>query len=61
MQILPYPIVGPSLSKTDNIGDAANVKEIIKTHYRALIRMLSYVMGHTRPDIVYALNVLSRY
>ena len=23
--------------------------------------MLSYIMGHTKPDIAYALNVLSRY
>ena len=32
-----------------------------KVPYRALVGMLSYIMGHTKPDIAYALNVLSRY
>ena len=32
-----------------------------KTPYRALLGMLSYMMGHTKPNIAYALNVLSRY
>ena len=32
-----------------------------KTPYRAIVGMLSYIMGHTKPDIAYALNVLSRY
>ena len=27
---------------------------------RAIVGMLSYIMGHTKPDIAYALNVLSR-
>ena len=32
-----------------------------KVPYRAIVGMLSYIMGHTNPDIAYALNVLSRY
>ena len=34
---------------------------ILKTTFRAIIGMLSYIAGHTKPDIAYALNVLSRY
>ena len=58
VQKLPYPLEGPSLSKADN---EAEEKEVAKVPYRALIEMLSYIMGHTKPDIAYALNVLSRY
>ncbi len=32
-----------------------------KVPYRAIVGLLSFIMGHTKPDIVYALNVLSRY
>ena len=59
VQKLPYLLEGPSLSKADN--DKAEAKEVAKVPYRALIGMLSYIMGHTKPDIAYALNVLSRY
>ena len=56
VQKLPYPLDGPSLSKADNEVEA---NEVAKTPYRAIVGMLSYIMGHTKPDI--ALNVLSRY
>ena len=67
VQKLPYPLDGPSLSNTDNAmqtthKDAAEAAECAsRVQYRQLIGMLSYIMGHTRPDIAYALNVLSRY
>ena len=52
VQKLPYPLDGPLLSKAYNMA---------KIPYRAIVGMPSYIMGHTKPDIVYALNVLSRY
>ena len=58
---LPYPLEGESLSKKDNAKDPAEIREANKTPYRTLIGMLSYIIRHTKPDIVYALNVLSRY
>ena len=62
MQKLPYPLDGPSLANADNAKDAAEAAECAsQVQYRQLIGMLSYIMGHTRPDIAYALNVLSRY
>ena len=62
VQKLPYPLDGPSLSNADNAKDAAEAAECAsRVQYRQLIGMLSYIMGHTRPDIAYALNVLSRY
>ena len=60
-QKLPYPLDGKSLSKEDNAKDDAEVREVAKTPFRAIIGMLSYIAGHTKPDIAYALNVLSRY
>ena len=57
VQKLPYPLDSPSLSKVDNAKTEAEAK----VTYRALVGMLSYIMGHTKPDIAYALNVLSRY
>ena len=61
VQKLPYPLEGPSLFKADNAKDEAEAKEVAKVPHRALIGMLSYIMGHTKQDIAYALNVLSRY
>ena len=55
-----YPLEGPSLSKADNAKDEAEAKEVAKVPYRALIGMLSYIMGHTKPDIAYALYVQPR-
>ena len=56
VQKLPYPLSKPDNAKTD-----AESNEMAKIPYRALVRMLSYIMGHTKPDIAYALNILSRY
>ena len=39
----------------------AEANEVAKAPYRAIVGMLSYTMGHTKPDIAYTLNVLSRY
>ena len=61
IQKLPYPLDGKSLSDEDNAKDDAEVREVAKTPFRAIISMLSYIAGHTKPDIAYALNVLSRY
>ena len=61
VQKLPYTLDGPSLSKADNAKTEAEVNDMAKVPYRALVGMLSYIIGHTKPDIAYALNVLSRY
>ena len=37
------------LSKADNAKDEAEAKEVAKVPYRALIGMLSYIMGHIKP------------
>ena len=58
---LPDPLDGKSLSKEGNAKDDAEVREVAKTPFRAIIGMLSYIAVHTKPDIAYALNVLSRY
>ena len=61
VQKLPYPLDGPLLSKADNSKTEAEANDMAKVPNRALVGMLSYIMGHTKPDIAYALNVLSRY
>ena len=61
IQKLPYPLRGKSLSKKGNANDDAKVREVTKTPFRAIIDMHRYIAGHTKPDIAYALNVLSRY
>ena len=60
VQKLPYPLDGPSLSKADNSKTEAESNDMAKIPYRAIVGMLSYIMGHTKPDIAYALNVLSQ-
>ena len=61
VQKLPYRLDCPSLSNADNAKTEAEVNDMAKVPYRAISGMLSYIMGHTKPDIAYALNVLSRY
>ena len=56
IQKLPYPLDGKSLSKEDNVKDDAEGREVAKTPFRAIIGMLSYIAGHTKPDIAYAIN-----
>ena len=46
-QKLPYPVDGKSLSKEDNAKDDAEVREVAKTPFRAIIGMLTYIAGHT--------------
>ena len=54
---MPYPLNGPSLSKADNAKTEAEANDMAKIPYRTIVGMLSY----TKPDIAYALNILSRY
>ena len=61
IQQLSYQLGGKSLSKVDLAKDDAEVREVTKTPFSAIIGMLNYIAGHTKPDIAYALNVLSRY
>ena len=56
VQKLPYPLDCPSLSKADNAKTEAETNDMAGILYRAL----SYIMGHTKLDIAYALNVLSK-
>ena len=51
IQKLPYPLEGESLSKLDNANTPEEIKESARTPFRVLIGMLSYIMGHTKPDI----------
>ena len=53
IQKLPYSLDGKSLPKEDNAKDDAEVREVAKTPFRAIIGMLSYIAGHTKPDIAY--------
>ena len=55
VQKLPYQTDGPSLSKADNAKTEAEANDMAKIPYRAIVGML----GHTKPDIAYALNVLA--
>ena len=55
VQKLPYPLDGPSLSKADNAKTEAEANDMAKVPYRAIVGMLSYIMGHTKPDIAYVL------
>lgn len=57
---LPYPLEGPSLSKADNATEMQK-QACSKYEYRKKVGQLMYGMVHTMVDIMYALNVLSRY
>ena len=56
---LPYPMDGEPLSKADNATDAEK-DACSKFEYRKLVGQIMYIMIHTRPDVMYALNILSR-
>ena len=45
VQKLPYPLDGPSLSKADTAKTEAEANDMEKIPYRALVGMLSYIMG----------------
>ena len=51
VQKLPYPLDGLSQSKADNAKNEAEANEVAKTLFRAIVGMLSYIMGHTKPDM----------
>ena len=62
VQKLPYLLCEPALSKLDNAKNELETAQVASSiEYRKIIGMLSYIMAHTKPDIAYALNVLSRY
>ena len=62
LQKLPYPLGGPSLSKASASTETeAQANEMAKVPYRTIVGTLIYIMGHTKPDIAYALNLLSRF
>ena len=43
-----------------NVKDDTEVREVATTPFRVIIGMLSYIAGHTKLDIAYALNVLAK-
>jgi hypothetical protein len=57
---LPYPMLGPALSKADCPTDEQKIK-CSKYPYRKVVGQLMYGMVHTMVTIMYALNILSRY
>ena len=58
---LTYPLGGPSLSKASAFAETEEkANEMAKVPCIAIVGTLSYIMGRTKPDIAYALNVLSR-
>jgi hypothetical protein len=57
---LPYPTLGPRLTKLDNATEEQKL-ESAKFPYRRVVGQLMYGMVHTMVCIMYALNVLSRY
>ena len=42
---MPYSLDGPSLSKADNAKTEAELNDMAKVPYRALVGMLSYILG----------------
>ena len=59
IQKFPYPLDGKSLSNEDNAKDGTEVREVAKIPFRAIISMLRYIAGHTKPDIAFALDTYS--
>ena len=57
---LPYPICNDPISKVDSATEEQKF-ECSKNPYRRVVGQLMYGMVHTTIDIMYALNVLSRY
>ena len=57
---LPYPPGNAALSKLDSATEEQK-KECSKYPYRRVVGQLMYGMVHTMIEIMYALNVLSRY
>ncbi|GFU03051.1 retrovirus-related Pol polyprotein from transposon TNT 1-94 [Trichonephila clavipes] len=57
---LPIP-KGLALSKLDCPSTPAEINEMSKYPYRNLIGSLSFIVARTRPDIMYAVNLLSQF
>ncbi|GFS68757.1 retrovirus-related Pol polyprotein from transposon TNT 1-94 [Trichonephila clavipes] len=57
---LPIP-KGLVLSKLDCPSTPAEINEMAKYPYRNLIGSLSFIAARTRPDIMYAVNLLSQF
>ena len=51
VQKLPYSLNDPSLSKVDNAKTEAVANDMAKIPYRAIVGMLSYIMGHTNDTV----------
>jgi hypothetical protein len=58
---LPYPMLGPALSKADCPDTDEQKTKCFKYPYRKVIRQLMYGMVDTMVTIMYALNILLRY
>ena len=58
---LPYPMLGPALSKADCPTTDEQKIKCSKYPYRKVIGQLMYGMVHTIVTIMYALNIISRY
>ncbi|GFV81277.1 retrovirus-related Pol polyprotein from transposon TNT 1-94 [Trichonephila clavipes] len=52
---------GAVLSKLDCPSNAIEVEEMSKFPYRNLLGCLSFIANRTRPDISYAVNILSQF
>ncbi|PRD20785.1 UNVERIFIED_CONTAM: Retrovirus-related Pol polyprotein from transposon TNT 1-94 [Trichonephila clavipes] len=57
---LPIP-KGLVLSKLDCPSTPAEINEMAKYPYRNLIGSLSFIAARTRPDVMYAVNLLSQF
>ncbi|GBM20638.1 Retrovirus-related Pol polyprotein from transposon TNT 1-94 [Araneus ventricosus] len=66
-QCFNYPVtslpiaVGIVLSKTQCPSTEVEISEMSKFPYRNLLGCLSFISGRTRPDICYAVNILSQF
>ncbi|GBN06469.1 Retrovirus-related Pol polyprotein from transposon TNT 1-94 [Araneus ventricosus] len=66
-QCFNYPVtslpiaVGIVLSKTQCPSTEVEISEISKFPYRNLLGCLYFISGRTRPDICYAVNILSQF
>ncbi|GBN03934.1 Retrovirus-related Pol polyprotein from transposon TNT 1-94 [Araneus ventricosus] len=60
--IISLPIAqGVTLSKLQCPSNSEEIAEIEKLPYRNLIGCLAYIADRTRPDISYAINILSQF
>ncbi|GBM69969.1 hypothetical protein AVEN_148999-1, partial [Araneus ventricosus] len=57
---LPIP-KGQVLSKLDSLCTKPEVEEMSNLPYRNLLGSLAFIAGRTRPDVMYAVNLLSQF